>query len=198
MSTLSASLDEREENLDGWAAGAELDPLGPVLPPEGVRAVRIADVAARVATLASGRLDVTGVRGAGGAALVASVARTRRVVVVTSDVDAARRFGDDVRFFLGDAKDGVLVFATNDTSPYADVNPDRRSAMARMSVLARLAGDEPWSVLVGSLSALVGVAALGAFGGRALLRALPVAVLRRAGGLVLAGFAGYSIYSLVR
>jgi len=41
------------------------------------------------------------------------------------------------------------------------------------------------------------VAALGAFGGRALLRILPVGVIRRIGGLVLVGFAAYSIYSLV-
>jgi putative Ca2+/H+ antiporter (TMEM165/GDT1 family) len=56
---------------------------------------------------------------------------------------------------------------------------------------------QPLSVFIGALAALMSVAALGAFGGRALLRILPVGVIRRIGGLVLVGFAAYSIYSLV-
>jgi putative Ca2+/H+ antiporter (TMEM165/GDT1 family) len=56
---------------------------------------------------------------------------------------------------------------------------------------------DPWSVFVGSLAALLTVAAIGAYGGRALLRWLPVAVIRRAGGVVLVGFTAYGIYSLV-
>jgi hypothetical protein len=42
------------------------------------------------------------------------------------------------------------------------------------------------------------VAAIGAFGGRALLRFLPLVVIRKAGGVLLAGFAVYSILSLIR
>jgi len=57
---------------------------------------------------------------------------------------------------------------------------------------------QPYSVFTGALAALVAVAALGAFGGRALLRFVPLAVIRRIGGVVLAGFAAYGIYSLVR
>jgi putative Ca2+/H+ antiporter (TMEM165/GDT1 family) len=56
---------------------------------------------------------------------------------------------------------------------------------------------DPWSVFVGALAALLSVAAIGAYGGRALLRWLPVTVIRRAGGVVLLGFAAYGIYSLV-
>ncbi len=95
---------------------------------------------------------------------MAAVARTRRVVFLTSDVDAARRAGEDVRFFLRGSSDdidamgpddaAVLVFPTNETSPYADVNPDRRSAMTRMAVLAHLACGRPWSVLVLPVSGL--------------------------------------------
>ena len=160
MSTLSASLQERGEDLDARVAKSarDLDPLPPVLPPEGVVAARLREVAQQASALTTGRLDVAGVRGSGGAALVAAIARTRRVVLVTSDVDAARRLGEDVRFFLRGAPDdvdaigpddaAVLVFPTNETSPYADVNPDRRSAMTRMAVLAHLACARPWSVLV--------------------------------------------------
>jgi hypothetical protein len=42
------------------------------------------------------------------------------------------------------------------------------------------------------------VAALGAFGGRALLRFLPLSVIRKAGGVLLAGLAVYSLVVLVR
>lgn len=55
----------------------------------------------------------------------------------------------------------------------------------------------PWSVFVGALAALLTVSAIGAYGGRALLRWLPVQVIRRIGGVVLLGFTAYGIYSLV-
>ena len=57
---------------------------------------------------------------------------------------------------------------------------------------------DPWSVWVGAFAALASVAALGAFGGRALLRVLPLAVIRKAGGVLLAGFAVYTIVSIIR
>lgn len=57
---------------------------------------------------------------------------------------------------------------------------------------------QPVSVFVGAYLALLSVAALGAFGGRALLRFVPLAVVRRLAGVVLLGFTGYGIYSLVR
>ena len=156
MSTLSATLGDRGEDLDGHLARAAeaMDPLGPVLPPEGVEAAPLALVATAAAKLRASRLDIAGARGSSGAALVAAVAEHRRVVVVTADADAARRFADDTRFFLAAPEDSVLVFAAHESSPYADVNPDRRSAMLRMAVLARLASAESWSVLVVPASAL--------------------------------------------
>ena len=56
---------------------------------------------------------------------------------------------------------------------------------------------QPWSVFVGALAALLTVSAIGAYGGRALLRWLNVQVIRRIGGIVLLGFTAYGIYSLV-
>ena len=56
----------------------------------------------------------------------------------------------------------------------------------------------PLSVFVGAFAALASVAALGAFGGRALLRILPLAVIRKVGGVLLAGFAIYSLVTLAR
>ena len=57
---------------------------------------------------------------------------------------------------------------------------------------------QPLSVFIGAVAALTAVAALGAFGGRALLRVLPLKVLRKGGGVLLAGFAVYTLVTLIR
>src|SRR5262249_30991386 len=73
--TLSSSLEERtgltlteRRELLSSAPGAEIDPLPPVLPPEGIVASRLRDVAANVG---AARVDVAGVQGCAGAALAA-------------------------------------------------------------------------------------------------------------------------------
>jgi Ca2+/H+ antiporter, TMEM165/GDT1 family len=55
---------------------------------------------------------------------------------------------------------------------------------------------DPWAVFLGAYAGLLAASALGAFGGRALLRVLPFEWIRRAGGLALLGFAAYGIYAL--
>ena len=57
---------------------------------------------------------------------------------------------------------------------------------------------DPVSVFVGAFAALVAVGALGAFGGRVLQKVLPLAVIRRVGGVLLGGFAVYSLVVLIR
>ncbi len=57
---------------------------------------------------------------------------------------------------------------------------------------------EPIDVFIGAAAALISVAALGAFGGRALLKVMPVKVIRKIGGVVFLGFGLWSIYSLLR
>ena len=57
---------------------------------------------------------------------------------------------------------------------------------------------DPVSVFVGAFAALVAVGALGAFGGRALQKVLPLAVIRTVGGVLLGGFAVYSLVVLIR
>ncbi len=54
----------------------------------------------------------------------------------------------------------------------------------------------PLSVFIGAFAALAAAAALGAFGGRGLLRLVPLGTIRKAGGVVLAGFAVYSVLQL--
>jgi transcription-repair coupling factor (superfamily II helicase) len=169
MPPLTATLSERGEELEPRASSPspELDPLPSLLPPEGVTAAPLRDVVARVEALRSGRVDVAGVRGSAAAALVSALVRTtgNRVLLVTSDLEAARKLSDDVSFWVRgaavpeDAEESgagtVLVLAASESSPYADVNPDRRAAMSRMATLAHLAGDLPWSVLIVSAAALV-------------------------------------------
>jgi len=70
-----------------------------------------------------------------------------------------------------------------------------RTQLLAVNFVART--HEPVSVFIGALAALISVSALGAFGGRALLKLVPLAVVRRVGGVVLLGFAAYSIYALV-
>jgi putative Ca2+/H+ antiporter (TMEM165/GDT1 family) len=55
----------------------------------------------------------------------------------------------------------------------------------------------PVTVFIGAFGALTSVAAIGAFGGRALLRVAPLGVIRKIGGVLLAGFALYTLVELL-
>jgi putative Ca2+/H+ antiporter (TMEM165/GDT1 family) len=57
---------------------------------------------------------------------------------------------------------------------------------------------QPWSVFVGASAALITVMAIGVIGGRALLRVLPLGVIRKAAGALLAGFAVYAAVQTAR
>jgi putative Ca2+/H+ antiporter (TMEM165/GDT1 family) len=57
---------------------------------------------------------------------------------------------------------------------------------------------QPWSVFVGASLALVSVMAIGVIGGRALLRVLPLGVIRKVAGVILAGFAIYAAVETAR
>jgi transcription-repair coupling factor (superfamily II helicase) len=139
--------------------------LPSLAPPEGVTATRLRDVALVARAMAQGKLDVAGVRGCAGAAVAAAIVREgRRAVLVTEDLDAARRAAQDVAFLTRgraeeDAEDtgegDVLVLTASETSAYADVSPDRRAAMSRMATLSHLAHERPWSVLVVPAAAIV-------------------------------------------
>jgi transcription-repair coupling factor (superfamily II helicase) len=143
---------------------APAEVLPSLAPPEGVTASRLREVGARAGALEHGKLDVAGVRGCAAAAAVAAIVREgRRVVLVTEDLDAARRAAQDLAFLVRGAVDEdaeetgegeVLLLAASETSAYADVSPDRRAAMSRMATLSHLAQDRPWSVLVAPAAAL--------------------------------------------
>lgn len=169
--TLTSTLREQtgltpEELSAGLQPTPEsLEPLESLLPPEGIVASRVGDVLARVRGPTRQRLDVAGVHGCAGAAIVAAFVRQgRRVVFVAQDIDLARRSADDVGFLTRGSFDenaeetgegDVIVFAANESSPYAEVSPDRRAAMSRMATLFHLAQNRPWRVLIIPATALV-------------------------------------------
>jgi putative Ca2+/H+ antiporter (TMEM165/GDT1 family) len=55
---------------------------------------------------------------------------------------------------------------------------------------------DPWATFVGSSVALVAVAGAGAYGGRMLLKVLPLTLLRRISGIVLLGFGLYTVWTI--
>jgi transcription-repair coupling factor (superfamily II helicase) len=79
----------------------------------------------------------------------------RRFVVVTADLDEAYRHESNLRFLLPSDNGDLLLFTAADTSPLLDVMPDRRAEMQRMAVLAQLAEQQPWRVLIVPAPALL-------------------------------------------
>jgi transcription-repair coupling factor (superfamily II helicase) len=160
--TLKSTLGEltglTAEELEARPPSEPLESLPPILPPEGITASRLRDVAARATDGRTDRIDIAGVRGCAGPAIAASIARAGRpVVLVVGDIEAARQAASDLRFLvrgalpeeMEDTGEGeVLLLETAEASPYADINPDRGAAMSRMATLTHLAHGRPWSVLV--------------------------------------------------
>ena len=56
---------------------------------------------------------------------------------------------------------------------------------------------QAWTVFVAASAALICVSAIGSFGGRALLRVLPLEKIRMGGGILLALFGLYSLYQVI-
>ena len=138
---------------------AHLDIIASFELPSDRRITTVREVAAEVAAVGAratpGTLHVAGVAGSM-PALVAralALAQAKPVVCVTTDFEAARRLTDDLNFVWGNratdtAQGDVLSFAPSESSPYADVNPDRRGAMGRLVTLFQLAHGIPWRFLV--------------------------------------------------
>ena len=108
------------------------------------------------------RVDLSGLPPSAAALVLARfAARTsRKVLVLTSDTDAARRAVSDLELFggladsEGESGGEVLAYPAHEISPYVDVAPDRRASMDRLAALFHLAQRLPWRFLVAPLSAL--------------------------------------------
>jgi transcription-repair coupling factor (superfamily II helicase) len=136
-----------------------LERIAPFDLPSDRTVVRAREIAARVAALpekGSGRIvHVAGTAGSitslvGRAVALAS---PRPIVWVTEDLESARRIVDDLAFTWGvkspdSAQGDVLLLTPPEASAYADVNPDRRGAMARIVTLFHLSQRLPWRFLV--------------------------------------------------
>ena len=104
------------------------------------------------------RVDLSGLPQSAATLLLSRAATVEApFVVVTPDAESARQVATDLSFFFGetegDAAEGdgsrsVLVFPASDTTPFADVAPDRRAAMERLSTLFHLAHALPFRCLV--------------------------------------------------
>jgi len=56
---------------------------------------------------------------------------------------------------------------------------------------------DPWSVFVGAALGLAAVCAVGVVGGRSLIRIVPLTVVRKTAGVLLAGLCAYTVYGAV-
>jgi transcription-repair coupling factor (superfamily II helicase) len=104
------------------------------------------------------RIDVTSIpRGALDwvIAEAASAHPNRRFVVVAANLEEAYRHESNLRFLLPEENANVLLFSPADTSALLDIVPDRRAEMQRMAVLAQLAEEQPWRVLIVPAAALL-------------------------------------------
>ena len=130
------------------------DPLPSLLPPEGAQLVSTHDLCALHAS--RGTTVVSGAAGSAAARIASALAHERRVLLVGGDLDDTLRLWDDVGYFAAEHT-RVLLLAP-DTAPYAEVNPDRRAAMARLATLTELAHastDAGPSIVVVNAAALV-------------------------------------------
>jgi transcription-repair coupling factor (superfamily II helicase) len=85
----------------------------------------------------------------------ASAHPERRFVVIAADLEEAYRHESNLRFLLPHGSADVLLFTVSDTSALLEVVPDRRAEMQRMAILAQLAEEQPWRVLIVPAPALV-------------------------------------------
>ncbi len=110
-------------------------------------------------------VELYGAAGSLGAALAASLVGEQTLLYVVPDEETAEARLHDLGFFLstlppaaaGDdplAPPAVLELPAPDASPYAEVQPDRRSVLRRMALLFRLARGFAPRVLVASAAAL--------------------------------------------
>ncbi|HEY4395276.1 MAG TPA: transcription-repair coupling factor, partial [Polyangia bacterium] len=110
-------------------------------------------------------VELYGAAGSLGAALAAELAGPSTLLYVVPDEETAEARVHDLGFFLSTASPAapsddplapptVLELPTPDSSPYAEVQPDRRTVLGRMAALFRLSRGFAPRVLVASAAAL--------------------------------------------
>lgn len=132
-------------------------PLPPLELPED-RTVVSAGAFVRSLAGSAGLIHAVGAGGCAGPLVARALHEStgRLVVLVTPDLESARRAAEDLAFLasapshLGEAlgSQSVLLFGPSETSPYAEVHPERRGAMLRVATLFHLAAGMPSAFLV--------------------------------------------------
>lgn len=119
------------------------------------------------AIAAERRVDLAGLPAAAAALLLARARRRMAgpLVAVVPDLDAARALAGDLAFFSDPPQASlepdrsearrIRVLPSSDVSPYAEVAPDRRASMERLSTLYHLVEGLPLDFLVVPAAALV-------------------------------------------
>ncbi|HTJ82572.1 MAG TPA: hypothetical protein VL400_12705, partial [Polyangiaceae bacterium] len=145
--TLQAPLGDQLGDLGAKVAEARRRALFDYELPDGVKVITAADAAKLAASPAIAH--VTGVLGSGAALVARAVAASGRpVVYVTEDAAAAERAAQDLQTLLPASAGAVRTLLPPETTPWAEVNPDRRGAEARLATLHHLATAAPLAALV--------------------------------------------------
>ena len=112
-------------------------------------------------------------------------------LLLTREVSAIREGEEEAAAVRSDTRVALAAFGVIIVAELGDLTQTLTANLA-----ARY--HQPWSVFLGSAVALVVVMGIGVVGGRALLRVLPLGVIRKIAGAVLAGFAVYSAVQVAR
>ncbi len=121
--------------------------------PDDVPVTTAREVAAKLDDAKTTHL--AGVAGSGGALCAREIALTGRpVVYVAEDAATAERAAADLSAILPRSSGAVRLLLPPETSPWADVNPDRRGAELRLATLHHLARGAPLAALVTTATAL--------------------------------------------
>ena len=148
------------------------------LPSSGTLA-RVDDVVRRLSA-EPGRVDIAGLEGGAGAWFLARWQRRleRPVLVLTVGAGRVRRWADDLAHFAagagGERRAEVASIGPPEIDPYAELVPDRATAIERLSALHRLSGETPPRFAVVAAEAFV-------------RRVLPPEALRSRSAVVVAG-----------
>ncbi|MBI5487845.1 MAG: transcription-repair coupling factor [Deltaproteobacteria bacterium] len=151
--------------------------LEPIVPSPGTLA-RVDDVVRRLSG-PPGRVDVSGLEGGAGAWFLTRWQRglARPILVLTVGAGRVRRWADDLQHFAGGGVERggeVVAIGPPEIDPYAELVPDRSTAIERLSALHRLGVAAPPRFVVVAAEAFV-------------RRVLPPEALRSRSAVVAAG-----------
>jgi putative Ca2+/H+ antiporter (TMEM165/GDT1 family) len=125
-------------------------------------------------------------------AVVAALFAGAAVYLIVTREDAAQRRGEqDAAQTRSGRRVALSAFAVIAIGEFGDIT---------QLLIANLAAHyrQPWAVFIGAVVALLAAATAAVGVGRALLRVLPLAAIRKGSGVIMVGFAAYAAVSAAR